>query len=209
MTIIWLIIGVLMAVVPFWLFNTPMDPWSSVTAGAIGAGIFVLILFIATIRSALFSRKAKIYSALFLVATVVVVSTTWTTSYEQSHFQRRTLVKIRTIIGEGIFQAYTYDAMLPPFRSYYLQKPARKTPIGNLFMTINKDRINNGVYLADGQMYSITYLRDVSESGVTLISVDSVARGRDLAFANVDGQTGRLQVKAVLTEKGVRYEREN
>jgi len=209
MAIVWLVIGAVMVVVPFFLFNTPMDPWPSVTAGAIGAGVFVLVLFIATVRSALFSQKAKIISALVFVAAVVSISITWETSYEQSYFQRNTLAKIRTIIGEGIFQNFTFDAMLPPLRAYYLQKPAKKTPIGNLFMKINKDRINNGVYRFENIQYEITYVRDVSESAVTLVSVDSVARGKDPSFANLNGQTGRLQVKAVLTEKGVRYERQN
>ena len=162
MTIIWLVIGVLMAAVPFWLFSVPKDPWSSVTAGAIGAGLFVMVLFIAMMRSPLFSRKVRIYSSVVFVGMVVSISLSWKTSYEQAHFSRDLLPKIRTVIGEGIFQESTYDAMLPPFRLYYLQKPSRKTPIGNLFLKINKDRIHNGLYNSEGQMFSITYLKEAS-----------------------------------------------
>ena len=209
MTIIWLIIGLLMASVPFLLFSVPMDPWSSITAAAIGAGLFSMILLIATMRSAVFSNKARIYSAVIFFALVDSVIFSWNASYEQAHFSRDLLPKIRTHICEGIFQESTYDAMLPPFRMYYLQKPSRKSPIGDLFLKINKDRINNGRYTSENQMYSITYLKDVSSSGITLVSVESVACGKNPAFANMNGQSGRLQVKAVLTEKGVRYEREN
>ena len=209
MPIIWIVFGVLMAAVPYGLFNVPKDPWPSIIAGGIGAGLFAIVLIIATMRNKVFSKKERIFSALIFIVMVTSILFSWQTSYEQSSFARSLLARIRADIGTSIFQDYTYDAMLPPFRMYCLQKPAKKIPIGDLFVKMNKSRIVNGRCIFENQEYSITYLKEVTPSGVTLISVDSVAHGRDPLFANMNGQTGRLQTKSVLTEKGVRYEREN
>jgi len=209
MSIVWIVIGLIMAAVPFWFFSVPMDPWSGVNAGALGAGLFTVIFLVAILRHPVFSRNVRILTCIMFIIIAGSISISWKAGYDQSHYQRQRLGEIRTVIGEGILKSYSTQAALKTLRAYYLQKPARKTPIGTLFLQVNKEWIKNGLLFDEDPRYHITYLTDQTPSGITLVSVDSVARGRDDKFKNADGQTGRLQMRVTLTEKGVRHERDN
>ena len=209
MSIVWIIIGLIMAAVPFWLFSVPMDPWSGVNAGAVGAGLFAVIVVVAILRHPVFSRKARIYTALIFILFATAISVAWKTSYDQSHYQRQRLGEIRTVIGEGILESYSCQAALKTLRTYYMQKPGKRTPIGTLFLQVNNDCIKDGLMVDADPRFHITYLTDRTPTGITLLSVDSVARGRDEKFKNANGQIGRLQMRVSLTEKGVRHERDN
>lgn len=209
MPIVWLIVGALMVVVPFFLFDTPMDPWPSVTAGAIGAALFIIVAFFSIVKRTPFSKRTKIISTLLFLTAFTLSSVSFNTMCKMTNYQRELLGKIRTTIGEGILQSNTSLAMLPPFREYYQQKHPGRMSIGKLFLTMNKDRIQNGNYKFQDDQVTLAFLKDVSDSGVTLIMVDTVARGQNPDFSNIDGQIGRLQSRASLTKRGVRYEREN
>ena len=209
MILIWFVVGLLMVAVPFWFFSVPLDPWSSVTAGAIGGALFLLVIVIVTLRSSVFSRRNSVSTAILLAVMLVTMSITWKTSYDQSHFQRATLGKIRTIIGEGICIDRCVSPTLRTLGAYHAQKQPRKTPVAKLFINLYSSRIKDGLFITPNDQFMITYVRDASDGGVSLVSVDSVARGKDPLFKNLDGQTGRLQLKSTVTEKGVRYEREN
>ena len=106
-------------------------------------------------------------------------------------------------------ESAAYDAMYPPFRKYYEQRSPAKVPIGKIFLAVNKERIHDKVYRFQSDEFIQSALDNVSDSLVTLIMVDTVARGKDLSFANYNGVKGRLQFRAELREKGVHYEREN
>ena len=209
MALLWLIIGSAMVVVPFYLFDTPMDPWPSVIAGAIGGTIFLVIFFFAIMQKTPFALRTKIISTSLLIIVLGASAVTWKTMYDMCHYQRSTLGKIRTIIGEGILHSYTEAAMLPPFRAYHAGNQRKPMSIGKLFLAMNKDCIHDGSYKFYGDQYQVSMVNEISDTSVTLILIDTVARGYNAGFKNLNGQTGRLQAKAILTEKGVRHEREN
>ena len=129
--------------------------------------------------------------------------------YDMSHFQRKLLGKIRTTIGDGILRSFTSEVMLPPFHDFYAKGQRRQIPIGKLFFAANKDRLRDGSLKPDINNYYVSFLKDISDTSITLMMVDTVARGRDAAFKNVNDQTGRVQARAILTERGVSHEREN
>ncbi len=208
MAIVWLIVGALMVVVPFFLFDTPTDPWPAVIAGAIGGTLFLIALFTIIIQKTPFPKRTKIVSTTLFVIVLAGAGVSWKTMYDMTHYQRKTLGTIRTIIGDGIQRSFTATVMLPPFREYYAKNQRRQMPIGKIFLALNKDRIHPGYFKFDDE-YEASYLKDVSDTSITLIMVETVAKGRDAAFKNFNGQTGRLQAKAILTEKGVQHEREN
>jgi hypothetical protein len=209
MAIVWLFIGLLMVIGPFLAFHVPMDPWPGVVAAGIGGGIFILVLFFFTVLRTPFSQKAKILSGAVLAILLLASFVSWKTMYDMTHFQRTLLGKIRTVIGDGIIEQAAYDAMYPPLRTFYEQTKKPKLPIGKIFLAVNKERIHDKVYRFSGDDFFQASLVSESDSTVTLLIADSVARGRDLSFANYNGLRGRLQFKAVLKEKGVSYEREN
>jgi len=208
MTIVWPIVGVLMIVVPFFLYDTPTDPWGAVIAGAIGGALFLIALFTTIIRTTPFPKRTKIFSTTLFVIVLAAAGVSWKTMYDMSHYQRKTLGTIRTIIGEGIQRSFTATVMLPSFREYYAKNQRTKLPIGKVFLALNKDRIHPGYFTFDDE-YGASFLKVVSDTSITLVMVETVAKGRDVAFKNFNGQAGRLQGKAILTERGVRYEREN
>lgn len=209
MAIVWPIVGALMVVVPFFLFDTSTDPWPAVIAGAIGGALFLIALFTEIIRKTPFPRKIKILSTTLFVIVLAAATISWKTMYDMTHYQRKTLGTIRTIIGDGIQRSFVSTVMLPPFRQYYAKNQRRQMPIGKIFLALNKDRIRDGYFKFDSDEYEVSFLKDVSDTSITLMMVDTVARGRNAAFKNFNGQDGRLQGKAILTERGVHYEREN
>jgi hypothetical protein len=186
-----------------------MDPWPGVVAAGIGGTIFIVILFLFIMLRTSFTSRVKIVSSVVLVIILAASFASWKTMYDMTHFQRILLGKIRTVIGEGIIEAASYDAMYPSFRKYHEQSHQRKLPIGKIFFAVNKERIHDKVYRFYTDQFMQSYLDNVSDSSITLIIVDTVARGKDLNFANFNGSIGRLQFKSVLREKGVHYEREN
>jgi hypothetical protein len=209
MVIIWFLVGSLMVIGPWLIFHAPMDPWPGTVAAGIGGTAFVVILFLFVILRTLFLPRTKLLSSALLVIMLVASFVSWKTMYDQTHFQRNVLGKIRTFIGEEIIETASYDALYPPLRKYYEQPQPRRLSIGKIFLAVNKQRIHDKAYRFDSDQYIQSSLDAVSDSSVTLIMVDSVARGRNLTFANYNGDMGRLQFKSVLREKGVHYEREN
>lgn len=209
MAIVWFFIGSLMVIGPFLAFHVPMDPWPGVVAAGIGGTIFVVTLFLFVILRTPFTRRAKLISSAVLAVMLVASFVSWKTMYDMTHFQRTLLGKIRTVIGEGIIETASYDAFFPSFRKYHEQPRSPKLSIGKIFLAVNKERIHGNTYRFEIDQFIGSSLTNVSDSAVTLIMVDSVARGRDANYANYNGLKGRLQFKSVLREKGVRYEREN
>ena len=209
MPVVWLFIGSAMVAFSYYFFYTPTDPWPGVIGGAIGGTIFLVVLFFGIMKTTPFSLKTKIASTVLLLAVLGLSEVSWKTLYDMSHYQRKILGTIRIVIGEGILQSYTEGAMIPPFHAYYATNQRKKIPIGKLFLVMNKDKIHGGSYKFENDLEQVSMLRNVSDTSITLIMVDTVARGRDAAFKNANGQTGRLQAKATLTERGVSHEREN
>ncbi|MGA7160819.1 MAG: hypothetical protein WBZ48_07445 [Bacteroidota bacterium] len=209
MAIVWFFIGAAMVIGPFMIFHVPMDPWPGVVAAGIGGTVFVLLLFSFTILRTPFTRRIKLLSCAVFAIMLIASFVSWKTMYDMTHYQRTILAKIRTVIGDGIIESACYDAMYPPFRKYYEQARSPRIPIGKIFLAVNKERIHDKVYKFDGDEFIQSSLDNISDSSITVRMVDSVARGEDLNFINFNGLKGRLQFRAVLREKGVRYEREN
>jgi hypothetical protein len=209
MAIVWFLVGSAMVVGPFLIFHVPMDPWPGVVAAGIGGAIFVVLLFLFVILQTALTLRIKLLAGAVLAIAIIASLISWKAMYDMTHYQRFMLGKIRTVIGEGIMESAAYDAMYPPFRKYYEQRPAAKLPIGKIFYAVNKERIHDKVYRFDGDQFNQSDIENLSDSVVTLTLVDTVARGKDLSFANFNGQKGRLQFRAELREKGVHYEREN
>ena len=209
MNILWVIIGSGMVIVPYYLFDTPLDPWPSVIAGGTGGALFLIALFTWIMVKTPFPKRTKIVSAIAFVIIFAAGALSWQTMYEMCHYQQKLLGTIRTTIGDGVLRSFTSTAMLPPLHDYYAKNQRRQMPIGKLFLTANKDRIHDGYFKFDSDEYQVSFLKDVSDTSIALVMIDTVARGRDAAFKNFNGQTGRLQAKAILTERGVQHEREN
>jgi len=209
MPIVWFLIGSVMVVGPFLMFHVPMDPWPGAVAAGIGGTIFVMLLFLFVILTTPFTTRVKLLSGAIVAVTVLASFVSWKAMYDMTHYQRTILGTIRTVIGEEIMESAAYDAMYPSLRKYYEQRAPAKLPIGKIFLAVNKERIHDKVYRFQGDEFILSALDNVSDSVVTLIMVDTVARGKDLSYANYNGRIGRLQFRAELREKGVHYEREN
>ncbi|MCX6138172.1 MAG: hypothetical protein NTV54_11830 [Ignavibacteriales bacterium] len=209
MAIVWMVVGSLMVVVPFLLFDNPIDPWPSIIAGGIGGTLFVMVFVFYVLWKTPFSKLVKVVSVSISLIAIVGTVISWTTMYEMSHFQQSLLKSIRTSIGYTILQDCAYGLVLPPLRTYHEQKASAHSPIGKIFLATNRERIHDGFCRVPDEPCYFDIRPLITDSVVTLTMVDSVAHGDKDGFANANGLRGRLQVSAVLTEKGVRYERQN
>lgn len=203
---LWLIVGSFMVVVPFLFFETPLDPWPSVIAGGVGGMLFAMVFVFYVLWKTPFPKWARVSSIIITLIVILGMVVSWKTMFEMSHFQRSMLAMIRTSIGYSILQDRAYGLLLPPLRTYHEQRAPAHSSIGNVFLAMNKDQIHNG-YCSAPNGFDVRPL--VGDLVVTLIMVDSVAHGNNHDFANSNGLKGRLQLSVVLTEKGVRYERQN
>ena len=133
--------------------------------------------------------------------------------YQRSVQQDETLVNIRTTIIHSISRIEMEKSLQLALRHYHTLPAEEQTTLAAAFRDLYDERLNDdGSWTPetpdeDGDMqftYSIA-----SPDSVVLAVTTSFTRGEDPEFLNTNNQTGLYQARAVLTERGVRYEREN
>ena len=210
MVIFWLIAGTIMVSVPYYIFYNPYDLWPSVISAGIGAALYLIALFINTIRSQLTGRY-KMITTISGVLVLAMCFIGWSSMYQMSHYQRSTLNKIRTVIAEGIFLAEDINDRATPVFVQYHKQTVEKKGIVTLFKNMHGGKMK-------GEMFPTEYpasdpskrlVRFFGDTMVVLNSVDTVAQGMNREFANFNGSVGRVQTTTILTAKGVTYERNN
>ena len=209
MAVVWMIVGSLMVIVPYLVFDSPTDPWPPIIAGGVGGMLFTIVFVFYVLWKTPFSKFAKAISVVVFLIVVIGTVISWNTMYKMCHLQQSLLVSIRTSIGYSILQDRAYGLLLPPLRTYHELKTPKKSSIGNMFLAMDKDQIHGGYCSVLNEPRFFDIRPHVTDSTVTLAMVDSVAHGYNHDYANSNGLKGRLQLFAVLTEKGVRFERKN
>lgn len=210
MILIWLVVGVVLTSVAFFLAPAGAELWPSLNAAGMVATFYLLALVFYSMRKP-FSRRARIISWILVALVAGSVVTSWRTMDATTHWQRQTLLEIRGIIGEGIMRASIPDTLLNVLHQYYEQRPPKGASLGALF---------RGLYPAakEGQRWTVTspdesppfiFVGRIDENEIVLIGQETFLKGRDPQFSNYDGRKGMKQHRAILTEKGVTYESEN
>ncbi|MBI2427561.1 MAG: hypothetical protein HYV29_01945 [Ignavibacteriales bacterium] len=210
MIAIWFVAGCLAVAVPFYIFHDPFDLWSSLHAAGIGGTIY-LFAFLYYLSKTEITMKFRILAGSLIGVFLVANGVYWSTADKMSAYQRALLSKIRLVIGEGILVSEDVtERGMPVFASYHKQT-GKKKGIVTLFKEMHgkkmKDDMFPGPYIETDPSKRFVYF--YGDTAVVLVSVDTVARGREELFVNANGNTGRLQTTTRITARGVDYERNN
>lgn len=213
MIFIWLIAGCLLVSVPFAIAFDPYNLWPSVYAGGYGAAVYLTALLIYSWRTNNSKRFNSIVSVVMLLF-FIASGFHWTTMDTMTAWQRGLLGKIRSVIAHGIFYAEDVSERALPVYAAYHQQKGKKKSIVELFNATYQKNLQNGMFVRtykEGFDYDPNkrYVQTVGNDAVVLISVDTVARGMNQEFRNIDGSIGRVEMKTTLTAKEVRNERVN
>jgi hypothetical protein len=212
--ILWLLAGVLLPYAAFYLVGSTNDHWASLNIAGVVSLIFLIVLLVYFMRSP-FSIKTRVitWTAFVLVAAVGVIG--WRGMEDLSKYQRRTIMEIRTVITKGILQVELYTPLQKTLATYYGQPGKKKETLGQVFQQLYPggkvgenihDVLQADLKVDDSLRVVVT---SVSDNEIGLVGYHYFSRGRNKEFKNYNGRFGLVQTKAVLTEKGVRYESEN
>lgn len=133
--------------------------------------------------------------------------------YQRSVQQEETLTNIRTTIIHSVSRMEMEKSLQLALRHYYSLPAEEQSSLADAFRELFEDRLNNdGTWTPeypndDGDMQFIYSI--ASPDSVVLAVTTTFTRGEDPDFMNRNNQTGLYQARAVLTERGVLYEREN
>ena len=215
MIAIWFVAGCLAVAVPFYLYHDPFDLWPSIYAAGFGGTVYLFALLYYLYKTKITMKMKLLVGSLvgiFLVASAV----SWGTLDAMSRYQQKLLAKIRVVIGEGILVGEDVTVRGIPVYAAYHRQQGKKKGIGTLFREIHKKHIRQNMsgeemFVDDLSMNGAnkTYVNFYGDTSVVLVSIDTVALGREKLFVNANGDTGRLQTITNISARGVDYERNN
>lgn len=207
---IWFVAGCLAVAVPFYLFHDPFDLWPSLYAAAVGGTIY-LIAFLYYVSKTEIKMNYKMLTGSLIAVFLITNGVYWGTSDAMSTYQRNLLSKIRLVIGEGILVSEDVtERGMPVYAAYHTQK-GKKKGVVTLFKEMHGSKMKDDMFPGPYAEYDATrrFVHFYGDTAVVLVSVDTVARGREELFVNANGNTGRLQTTTRITARGVDYERTN
>ena len=133
--------------------------------------------------------------------------------YQRAVQQDETLTNIRTTIIHSISRIEMEKSLLLALRHYHSLPSEEQTSLADAFQNLYNERLNtDGSWTPetpnDDEDIQFTY-SIASPDSVVLSVTTAFTKGEDPEFLNNNNQTGLYQARAVLTERGVQYDREN
>jgi len=133
--------------------------------------------------------------------------------YQRAIRQDETLTNIRTTIIHSISRIEMEKPLLLALRHYHSLPSEEQATLADTFRNLYDERLNTDGSWApetpnDDEDIQFTY-SIASPDSVVLSVTTAFTKGEDPEFLNNNNQTGLYQARAVLTERGVQYDREN
>lgn len=209
MVLLWLIAGLVVVSVAFFLPGNPPEVWPNLNLGGIVTVVYLLALLTYTMREP-FGRKAQVTTWIVAIVTVASLAVAWTEMDSLSHYQQQTLLNIRATIGRGIIYTEVPDSLLSVLDRFHHQK-GKKATLGQVFQIhYPGTRVGDNIHKANNEYDSLqVYIAALSDTTIALAAQEMYVKGREPTFKNYNGRVGMVQEKFTLTVKGVRHESEN
>lgn len=204
----WLVGGIVITTLTFFLSVDNINLWRSLNASAIVALAYCIALIIFNIKP--FPLKRKIILIAAFVVGVFFVYKSWSLAYEQSTWQKETLLKIRGKISRGVLNVRLNNTMLHVLSNYHSQADKNKKSLKEIYNELIKT--DSGFVEAlklSPKDSTMIYNKVLSDTELVFIGQEMFVKGRNPDFVNYTGKKGMVQVSATLTSKGVKYESEN
>ena len=180
---------------------------------AFAVAVAWLWLFDRSMVSRLQDSGNRIVVRIILVPLVGLTFSLSVVHYQRAQEQREILTEIRTTIIHSVTRVEMEKSLQLTLRHFHTLPSEEQTTLADAFRDLYDGRLNDdGTWTPempddDGDLqytYSIA-----SPDSIVLAVNTTFTKGDDPEFINRNNQTGLYQARAVLTEGGVRYEREN
>lgn len=217
MVLFWLLVGVVVVSISFFIPGNSAELWPSLNAAGIAAAIYLLALFVYIFRRPI-SMKGRVIGATLVLIVGTAIVTVWMGLADTTHWQANQLQKIHSVIMRGILQSEVPDSMLVVLQDYHKQGRVKKASLGKLFLqkfpgatlgtNIHPPYTMNKPPEADRDSLRV-FVTLLSDSMVVVTGTHAYSRGRNPDFVSYMGRKGTVQERFILTEKGIRHESDN
>ena len=209
MVLLWLTCGFVLVSVAFFIPGNQAEVWPNLNYAGIAALLYLLALVGYTMRRP-FGRKAQIAIWAATVITLAALGMHWTGMDATSHWQQKTLLSIREVIGRGIILAEVPENLLTVLDKYYHQK-GKKGTLQQVFLNeYPGSKVGDNIHKPSHDRDSLyVYVASLSDTMIAVAAQEMHVKGRNPSFKNFNGRAGMIQERYSLTLKGVSHESEN
>jgi hypothetical protein len=208
--LVWILAGCVLVTAVFFLAPQGPDPWPALNAAGIAALLYVLALLFTVVKKP-FTLRARLSIYTIAVVMVIAIYSAWTGMDERSHWQRNQLRKINAVLNHGVIMSELHsDFLLPVFEQFHNQRGRRRVTLGQVFRRAYPNaKVGENIRPPSGFDSIRVYLSELSDTHVALIGQSMYVPGKNPEFKNYNGRIGAVQARAIVTAKGVAYEKEN
>lgn len=203
--------GIIVTVVAFFIPEQSGSMWPSVISAGIAALLYLVVFSSIWIKKIKSPAKRKAIATTFIVLGVFSIASA-VISYESAARASDTLENIRTQIEDDLFYTFIHEPLVKTLSDWSSSQDDQKK-IGEVFASRYDSLITeSGLFEYKNRNDDLTmdiYVAESSSDSVVLMGESSYLMGEDAKFSNYSGNEGYYQVKAILTSKGISYERQN
>jgi hypothetical protein len=209
-TLLWIAAGVILVSATFFLTPQTTELWPAINAAGIAATLYFAALMSYVLRKPLAAKWRMIFGIISIVV-IGCGAYRWMGTQEQSHWQVDQVMKIRAVIGRGIRIYEMPPTLLKALDLYYRQDTKGAKTLAEVFKQLHPGAADGtNIHKSEGEWDKTTVMVETLEPDrIVLVSQETFVPGRDSSFKNYNGQTGMLQEKFILTEKGLTHVSEN
>jgi hypothetical protein len=210
LTLLWIVVGVIVVSLVFFLTPSSPDLWPSLDAAGIAGAVYLLAMVTYALRKPL-KTVLRVWVGVAAMAVLALGAFTWMRMQDQTEWQAETLMKIRGVIGRGVMRYDMSGATLNALDEFYQQRGSRKESLADIFRKQSPGaavgvNIHKPDWAGDLRQVIVAKLEPLN---IELVSQETYVKGRDARFKNYNGQLGMIQEKYIVTEKGITHVSEN
>jgi len=209
-TLLWIVGGVILISLVFFLTPHAVDLWPSLNAAGIAGALYLIAMLTFALRKPL-ETTVRIWIGIAAIVVLALGAFTWMRMQDQTEWQAETLMKIRGVIGRGVMLHDMRESALETLNAFYQQRGAKKESLADIFRIQNSGvTVGTNVHKPEwgGDQWQVIVTK-LEPAIIELLSQETYVQGRDPQFKNHNGQVGMIQEKVILTEKGIAYASEN
>lgn len=197
--------------VAFFIPEQSGSMWPSVIASATVAFLYLGFFSAVWLKEIESSTKRKAIAITFTVLFVFSIASA-IISYEGSVRQSEVLENIRADIEGDLLYNFVNEPLIRSLGEFY-SGDANESGIGSLFTSRYDSLITEDGEFEFGSRNDdqtlFLYVAENNADSVVVIGESTYLKGENRDFSNYSGNTGRYQVRGILTSKGIDYERQN
>ncbi len=209
-TLLWIVVGVIVVSLVFLLTPGYTELWPATNAAGIAAMLYLIAVLIYALRKPI-STRHRVWIGLSAALVLGVGTFNWVRMQDQVRWQAETIMRIRGVIGRGVMRHEMIPAMLGTLREFHHPESSKIENLAQVFSRLHRGAtVGSNIHQPQWEGDSMKVIVTKLETGqIELLSQETYVNGRDPHFRNYNGQSGMVQEKIILTEKGITHVPEN